>query len=152
MFMFIFFFLLNSMLSLFYSPLFSTTISFCLNPVALPSSFYRFVFPSLYSSSSSFSPSSCVSYFCYFLFLLFLFLSLLFFFFFFSFFIFFFFYFFFFFSLLFTSSISTSISSSLLRAGAMDNIKANVPRTAYRGIVTIWKDGTKLHIVPEDLT
>jgi hypothetical protein len=33
-------------------------------------------------------------------------------------------------------------------SGAMDNIKANVPRTAYKGIVTIWKDGVKLHIAP----
>ena len=39
-----------------------------------------------------------------------------------------------------------------LRAGIMDNIKANVPRTAYHGIVTLWKEGTKLHIVPDDLT
>ena len=39
-----------------------------------------------------------------------------------------------------------------LRAGIMDNIKANVPRTAYHGIVTVWKEGTKLHIVPDDLT
>lgn len=31
----------------------------------------------------------------------------------------------------------------------MDNIKANVPRTAYKGIVTTWKDGIKLHIVPK---
>lgn len=34
------------------------------------------------------------------------------------------------------------------RAGCMDNIKARVPRCAYRGIVTIWKDGVKLHIAP----
>lgn len=43
--------------------------------------------------------------------------------------------------------------TSLARwAGCMDNIKANVPRTAYRGIVTIWKDGVLLHIVPKDLS
>lgn len=34
-------------------------------------------------------------------------------------------------------------------AGVMDNIKANVPRTAYKGIVTSYRDGIKLHIVPE---
>ncbi len=33
-------------------------------------------------------------------------------------------------------------------AGVMDNIKANVPRTAYKGIVTTWKQGVKLHLVP----
>lgn len=34
----------------------------------------------------------------------------------------------------------------------MDNIKANVPRTAYRGVVTIWyQKKIKIHIVPFDL-
>jgi hypothetical protein len=33
-------------------------------------------------------------------------------------------------------------------AGAMDNIKANVPRTAYKGIVSVWKEGVKVHIAP----
>lgn len=30
----------------------------------------------------------------------------------------------------------------------MDNIKAHVPRTAYKGIVSLWKEGVKLHITP----
>jgi alpha-1,3-mannosyl-glycoprotein beta-1,2-N-acetylglucosaminyltransferase len=34
-------------------------------------------------------------------------------------------------------------------AGCMDNIKANVPRTAYKGIVSIWKEGVKVHIAPK---
>jgi alpha-1,3-mannosyl-glycoprotein beta-1,2-N-acetylglucosaminyltransferase len=33
-------------------------------------------------------------------------------------------------------------------AGVMDNIKANVPRTAYKGIVTSYRSGVKIHIVP----
>ena len=33
----------------------------------------------------------------------------------------------------------------------MDNIKANVPRTAYRGVVTIWYKEIKVHITPIDL-
>lgn len=37
------------------------------------------------------------------------------------------------------------------RAGAMTNIKANVPRTAYRGIVSVWKDNKKVHIAPNSL-
>lgn len=35
-------------------------------------------------------------------------------------------------------------------AGAMDNIKAGVPRTAYKGIVSVWKEGVKLHLVPDN--
>jgi alpha-1,3-mannosyl-glycoprotein beta-1,2-N-acetylglucosaminyltransferase len=34
--------------------------------------------------------------------------------------------------------------------GVMDNIKAGVPRTAYRGVVSLWRSGTKLHLVPRD--
>jgi hypothetical protein len=37
------------------------------------------------------------------------------------------------------------------RAGAMDNIKAGVPRTAYRGVVSLWHEGVKLHIAPRTL-
>ena len=33
-------------------------------------------------------------------------------------------------------------------SGAMNNIKAMVPRTAYRGIVSIWKDDKLVHLVP----
>lgn len=33
-------------------------------------------------------------------------------------------------------------------SGAMDNIKAGVPRTAYHGIVTVWRGDCKVHIVP----
>ena len=33
-------------------------------------------------------------------------------------------------------------------AGAMNNIKANVPRTAYKGIVSIWMGDTKVHLTP----
>lgn len=30
----------------------------------------------------------------------------------------------------------------------MDNIKAKVPRTAYMGIVSVWKNDIKVHLVP----
>lgn len=33
-------------------------------------------------------------------------------------------------------------------AGAMDNVKAGVPRTAYKGVVTLWKGEVKVHLVP----
>jgi alpha-1,3-mannosyl-glycoprotein beta-1,2-N-acetylglucosaminyltransferase len=33
-------------------------------------------------------------------------------------------------------------------AGVMDNIKAGVPRTAYKGVVSTWKDDVKIHIAP----
>lgn len=33
-------------------------------------------------------------------------------------------------------------------SGAMDNVKAGVPRTAYMGIVTVWKGEIKVHLVP----
>ena len=33
-------------------------------------------------------------------------------------------------------------------AGAMDNVKAGVPRTAYKGIVTVWKGEVRVHLVP----
>ena len=33
-------------------------------------------------------------------------------------------------------------------AGVMDNIKANVPRTAYHGIVSFWVGNVRLHLVP----
>ena len=36
-------------------------------------------------------------------------------------------------------------------AGVMDNIKANVPRTAYKGVVTLWVGDSKLHLVPQGL-
>jgi len=36
-------------------------------------------------------------------------------------------------------------------SGAMNNVKANVPRTAYKGIVSIWKDGVRMFLVPDDL-
>jgi alpha-1,3-mannosyl-glycoprotein beta-1,2-N-acetylglucosaminyltransferase len=32
--------------------------------------------------------------------------------------------------------------------GIMDNIKANVPRTAYKGIVSFWVGDVKLHLIP----
>jgi hypothetical protein len=35
-------------------------------------------------------------------------------------------------------------------AKCMDNIKANVPRTAYHGVVSVYKDGYRLHLVPKD--
>lgn len=34
-------------------------------------------------------------------------------------------------------------------AGIMNNIKAMVPRTAYKGIISFWKDDVKVHIVPQ---
>ena len=33
-------------------------------------------------------------------------------------------------------------------AGVMDNIKAGVPRTAYKGIVTFYKNNIKVHVTP----
>eukprot|EP00605_Chrysophyceae_sp_TOSAG23-4_P001278 GSChrysophyteH1.ASY1.ANO1.1389.1 assembled CDS len=33
--------------------------------------------------------------------------------------------------------------------GIMDNIKAHVPRTAYKGVVSIWVGDARLHLVPE---
>ena len=36
-------------------------------------------------------------------------------------------------------------------AGVMDNIKANVPRTAYKGIVSTWKGDVKVHITPSNM-
>ena len=36
-------------------------------------------------------------------------------------------------------------------AGCMDNIKARVPRTAYKGVVTVWKGAVKLHIAPKGM-
>ncbi|CAM9352808.1 unnamed protein product [Phaeothamnion confervicola] len=35
--------------------------------------------------------------------------------------------------------------------GAMPNVKAGVPRTAYRGIVTLWVGHLKVHLVPLNL-
>lgn len=39
--------------------------------------------------------------------------------------------------------------------GVMDNIKANVPRTAYHGVVSFWQKGTtpprKVHLAPYGL-
>ena len=37
------------------------------------------------------------------------------------------------------------------RAGVMDNIKAGVPRGAYRGIVTVRRGGVTLHLAPTAL-
>ena len=59
-----------------------------------------------------------------------------------------------------TSLDSSSDGASFVRlanwCGAMDNIKANVPRTAYKGIVTVYKRNkgqhpVKLHLVPASL-
>jgi len=36
-------------------------------------------------------------------------------------------------------------------SGAMDNIKAMVPRTAYKGIVSVWKGDCKIHLTPDRL-
>jgi alpha-1,3-mannosyl-glycoprotein beta-1,2-N-acetylglucosaminyltransferase len=35
-------------------------------------------------------------------------------------------------------------------SGAMNNVKAAVPRTAYKGIVTVWKDNIRVHLVPRN--
>lgn len=43
---------------------------------------------------------------------------------------------------------SNSFSQLAQWSGAMDNVKAGVPRTAYKGIVTIWKGEIKVHLVP----
>ena len=42
----------------------------------------------------------------------------------------------------------TSFVSLAKWSKCMDNIKANVPRTAYKGVVSIWKEGVKLHLTP----
>ena len=31
----------------------------------------------------------------------------------------------------------------------MRNVKANVPRTAYQGVVSVWKNGAKVHFIPQ---
>ena len=36
--------------------------------------------------------------------------------------------------------------------GAMDNIKAGVPRTAYKGIVSLWEGSVKVHLVPKSFS
>jgi alpha-1,3-mannosyl-glycoprotein beta-1,2-N-acetylglucosaminyltransferase len=48
-------------------------------------------------------------------------------------------------------ALNTTIDSFEMLArklGVMDNIKARVPRTAYKGVVTFWYQGTKVHLVP----
>lgn len=37
-------------------------------------------------------------------------------------------------------------------SGAMDNVKAGVPRTAYEGIVSLWKNDVKVHLVPSSFS
>ena len=44
--------------------------------------------------------------------------------------------------------LSSQLSLWCKRAGIMTNIKAGVPRGAYKGVVTIWKDGVKVYITP----
>jgi hypothetical protein len=34
----------------------------------------------------------------------------------------------------------------------MDNVKAGVPRTAYRGVVSVWKGEIKVHLVPPEFS
>jgi len=45
---------------------------------------------------------------------------------------------------------SNSFSRLAEWSGAMDNVKANVPRTAYKGIVSLWKGNVKVHLVPKE--
>jgi alpha-1,3-mannosyl-glycoprotein beta-1,2-N-acetylglucosaminyltransferase len=41
--------------------------------------------------------------------------------------------------------------SALARwSGAMNNVKAMVPRTAYKGVVSLYKNGVKVHLIPSD--
>lgn len=47
---------------------------------------------------------------------------------------------------------SDSFSAIAKWSGAMDNVKAMVPRTAYKGIVTVYKNGVKLHLIPKEFT
>jgi len=35
--------------------------------------------------------------------------------------------------------------------GIMDNIKAHVPRTAYKGVVSFWRGSVKVHLAPATL-
>jgi alpha-1,3-mannosyl-glycoprotein beta-1,2-N-acetylglucosaminyltransferase len=37
-------------------------------------------------------------------------------------------------------------------SGAMDNVKAGVPRTAYKGIVNVYKEGVRVFLVPVEFT
>jgi alpha-1,3-mannosyl-glycoprotein beta-1,2-N-acetylglucosaminyltransferase len=43
-----------------------------------------------------------------------------------------------------------SLGSYSRWSGVMNNVKAGVPRTAYKGIVSFWKDGVKVHLVPRN--
>lgn len=36
------------------------------------------------------------------------------------------------------------------RLGVMTDVKAGVPRTAYMGVVSLWKGDTRVFIVPHD--
>lgn len=43
-----------------------------------------------------------------------------------------------------------SFSALAKWSGAMDNVKAMVPRTAYKGVVSLYKNGVKIHLVPSN--
>jgi alpha-1,3-mannosyl-glycoprotein beta-1,2-N-acetylglucosaminyltransferase len=45
---------------------------------------------------------------------------------------------------------SDSFRSLAQWSGAMNNVKAGVPRTAYKGIVTVWKANIRVHLVPRN--
>eukprot|EP01039_Chlorochromonas_danica_P005570 gene5570-6133_t len=47
---------------------------------------------------------------------------------------------------------SHSFPRSAKQLGIMDNIKARVPRTAYKGIVSFWSEDVKVHLVPKELS
>jgi alpha-1,3-mannosyl-glycoprotein beta-1,2-N-acetylglucosaminyltransferase len=46
----------------------------------------------------------------------------------------------------------SSYSNVAAWSGAMDNVKAGVPRTAYKGIVSVWKGDVKVHLIPRDFS
>lgn len=49
------------------------------------------------------------------------------------------------------SSFAPDSYTTLARwTGAMNNVKAGVPRTAYKGVVTIYKGSYRIHLVPKD--
>lgn len=50
------------------------------------------------------------------------------------------------------SRLPDSFASLAKWSGAMNNVKAMVPRTAYKGIVSIYKNGVKIHLVPSDFS
>ena len=43
---------------------------------------------------------------------------------------------------------ASDFENTARQLGLMDNIKAGVPRTAYRGVVSFWAGSTQVHLTP----